>query len=346
MKISISIVTCGRFEVFRRCCSSVAQALPKDAEVVVMINGDLPETKKWLREWNHPQFRYLSVPRESLARSRNRAFFHCQGEILYCLDDDVEVPLSLFEDAIEFFECNPKITCVGGPNLTPTHSTFSQALFGAVMTSPFAAPLIRRRYSPAGLKWRIATERDLIFCNLAFRRSLLPRGIYFREYLRSNEESSFLYECSRLGSSIAFHPRLAVFHQRRKSLFSFLKQVYSYGYGRAQQTLGQPLSCHPAFLVPVFSVLLLGCSLIFPPLRPLVASLVVIHLILSVWGSQYMEGNVKLFGKILCVPLTGLLHLGYGWGFFIGVLKGGKILLSGKRAFLRSRHQDPMALPL
>ncbi|MBI4403809.1 MAG: glycosyltransferase [Deltaproteobacteria bacterium] len=322
LKLTVHVVTSERLHLLQRCCRSVLAALPKEAQLVVTVNGRDEASCRWLSQNKNPALRYSVVPFDCLPVRRNEALDMCSGDILYCLDDDVEVPNDLFKVALDEFEKDADLAILGGPNITPPESSFLEKLFGAVMTSAFAAPMIRVRYGGGSQSKRLATERELIFCNLAIRKSSIPSGIQFRKCLKANEENVFLSECRSAALKTVFLPKLAVYHRRRKDVSGFFQQVCHYGVGRGQQWALWPQSCHPAFLVPALAIAL-ACGLIVTAYPFWLAVALVIHQASSLIFA-YFSGVRSLGWKamVLAGPLTGLIHLAHGLGFWKGCVLG------------------------
>ncbi len=330
MRATINIVTRQRPEVFAQCCLSVARALPLDTEVLVLINGEDKTAEAWLEEFAHPAFRWHVLPKGSLAQARNVALDIARGEILYCLDDDVQVPLHLFEQALELFRADPELAILGGPNLTPQPSAFWPTVFGAVMLSPFAAPRVRRRYGASlHADTQPATEFELMFCNLAIRKNKV-RAPRFESHLRSNEENLFLRRAIDGGAKALYHRDLYVYHHRRDRLSRFVKQVSSYGFGRAQQIQAGWHPSYRLFLVPVFLWPLMWGLILTPVGRLLFLCLGFLHLMLSAVAARYVVKRERLGAKewIAVTGLTSVVHLAYGFGFWralFGIIREGSL---------------------
>lgn len=255
MKLSIFMLTHGRLSLLKPCLRSVLDALPAESEVVVVLNGSHPETARWLAEVCDDRVRWLEKREELPGQCRNLAFTVCRGEIIHFLDDDVVVPPDIFSNLLMRFATDPDVAILGGPNITPADSPWNEKLYGAMMTSAFAAPMIRRRYmSHARENERETSERELILCNLAMRKAMIPPAVRFRDTLLCNEENLFLYDCRRHRLKIRFSAAIFVEHRRRGTLSRFLAQILRYGTGRGQQTAIAPRSCHPAFLAPAIAV--------------------------------------------------------------------------------------------
>lgn len=321
MQLSVCLLTCQRLAVFQKCYESTLTALPEGSEVLVIVNGSDPETVRWLEARPDPRVRIFEVAREPRTRSRNRAFTLARGEVLYFLDDDVEVPSHLFHEALSLLERYPEIAVLGGPNLTPPRSTPAEQVFGGVMTSFFAAPMVRVRYG--GKETRAlcrADSRHLILCNLAVRLKEIPSDLRFREVLASNEENLFLHQCKARGLKMAYARDLFVYHYRRKTLQAFLAQIFSYGKGRGQQTRIAPFSCHLLFLAPSIFFGFLGILGWILPHG--LAGIFGVYCTFCFLGSLASKSVRCLGVKVLfrVSILTPLLHLVYGGGFYVGFL--------------------------
>lgn len=314
MKLTAFVITYGRPALLETCVRSALTDLPNDSELRVLVNGTDPEAEAWLSSISDPRLHWRITNREPRTLSRNRGFQEALGEVLYFLDDDVEIPPGLFREVLRRFDADPELAVLGGPNLTPPESSAWEWACGAVFTSAFAAPLVCRRYS-AGGKERTGGVHALILCNLAVRRAAIPVDVRFRAGLRSNEENLFLHECERRRLKIRSSPRCAVFHRRRSTVAGFVSQVASYGYGRAQQCFRAPASNPIWFLVPP-AVVAAGPGLVirFPWLLALYAAGALIGALGSREARQRGWGG--LFGA---ASLTAVVHLAYGVGFWRAV---------------------------
>lgn len=324
MKLSVHIVTRGRPALLKRCVLSVAEALPADAEACVVVNGEDPAALEWLSSLDLPGVRYHVQPFAPLSDTRNRALLVCQGEILHCLDDDVTVPRDLFHRVLERFDADLDLAIVGGPNLTPPGSSWPERLFGAILTSPFAAPRVRTRYG-AERRERAAAEYDLMFCNFAFRRdavramgeTLAPFG----SAMVSNEETLFARRCLEAGLKAIYCPSAWVYHARRSTLLSFARQVMKYGAGRARQDAMEPRARTLWMHVPALAVGV-GLALAISDASTL-ALLGVAHALLSLLGAL-SSSDIRALGWrgiLAAIPLTGLVHSSYGIGLWRGWLQ-------------------------
>ncbi len=324
LQLDIFILTCGRLSLLQACCESVLAALPASSRVTVLINGADETTQAWLSAHPHPALAWRAIPLEARGAARNRAFAISNAELIYFLDDDVIVPPHLFQDCLETFSADPDLFLLGGPNLTLPDAEFAELLYGAVMTTWGAAPMVRARYGGVPTEEKLATELDLMLCNLAIRRNAKPADLNFPESLSSNEENVFLFCSAQAGRKVLFRGRQFVFHRRRTNLLSFARQVCSYGLGRAQQTWMLPRSSHPAFAIPLICLLSVPLLLSAPGGRSVLFWLLGLYALLAI-ASAFSSREIRQRGSLFAFGvalLTPVVHLAYAWGTLLGAIGG------------------------
>jgi glycosyltransferase involved in cell wall biosynthesis len=252
--VSVLIVTHRREKLVERCLRSVleaAQATPETGpriELIVHVNGSDPASATTLELFSRVArslgiaFSYREEPSAlSPAGARNRALAEASGDWVFFADDDVFLPPTLFRDFARLLERFPGAIALGGPNLTPPDSNAFQRASGLALSSPFATWQSTPRYRAEG-KPRECGEESLILCNLFVRKDMLgPEP--FLDSLKCGEENWLIRRLSLSGRPVVYAPELLVWHERRKSVTGFARQVFWYGYGRGQNlrlALGEP----------------------------------------------------------------------------------------------------------
>lgn len=319
MKLSVFILTAGRRpKLLSECLRTILSTLPPESEVIVVVQGEprvLEETRHSVAD---ERIVWKAAPVEKLGKARNRLFSSCAGEIVFQIDDDILVPPDLFRHTLECFERDPELAMLGGPNLTPPDSPKLEKLFGAVVTSWFAAPWVRRRYSAGDGGLVPGDDKNLCGCNLAIRRVAIPSEVRFDDELSSNEETLFIYECRKRGLKLVYSPGAWVGHRRRATVVRFAKQILTYGKGRAHQWLLRPGSTPPVFLLPSLSCLVFTILIVTGQWAWL-GSLVALHAGLSFTSALSSREIRKLGARAVAssVPLIALMHASYGVGFLL-----------------------------
>lgn len=252
---------------------------------------------------------------------RNLAAQQAGGEILFFLDDDSQVAPSFLEQAARHF-LNGKVAAVGGPSLTPESDSVLQRAIGIAFASPVGGGGVRNRYRKTGGA-RFTSESELILCNLAFRREIFLAHGGLDARLYPNEENELMDRLIKEGYLLVHDPELAVTRSQRPSYRAYLKQMFGYGRGRAEQTLlsgkVKPVAFAPSLLL-IYTLLLPFLSLFFGglwcaiPLAGYLAGIVAATIAGSVAGR-----DAALLPRLLLVFPT--LHYVYGAGVIAGLLK-------------------------
>ncbi len=265
------------------------------------------------------QLEILVVEGTNPSRQRNEAVQQAQSEIVYFLDDD-SLPVADLVARLERHFADERVVAVGGPSLTPPQDSVLQQAFGCALATPLGAGGVCNRYRSSGTV-RQTTERELILCNLAFRRDAFLAAGGLDERLYPNEENELLDRLQRQGKILLHDPQLVVVRSQRPSLAAFAYQMFRYGRGRAQQTrLAGMSGLMP--LVPLFFVLyllalpLLRSSLLFLPLF--------LYLLLVCLCSLHAASRCRtaVFAALL-VLVFPVLHLANGLGLLVGFIQPG-----------------------
>lgn len=252
------------------------------------------------------------------SRQRNLAAREASGDILYFLDDDsliLPANLALCSEVMS----DPAVAVAGGPSITPAGDSRLQQLFGCALSSAFGSGAVRNRYRASG-ETRTTTDRELILCNLAVRRSVFDELGGFNECLYPNEENEFLERVAAAGYTLLHVPSMSIFRSQRRDLKSFIRQMFGYGRGRGQQSLITGsysfTSFIPLFFVAYLLVALIGVKyvlLLVPLVIYLSATLVSSLLVLRRTGRLY---------TLLLPGIYPLMHVVNGAGLLWGVLNG------------------------
>jgi len=293
--------------------------------------GNIDYTLESLREVDYPKDRIEVLAAEGRCPSaqRNLAAKKAKGQYLFFYDDDVRVEKGEIKRILGHYK--EGVACVGGPNLTPQEDVGLQQAFGYAMSSFFGAAKMSVRYKAAG-EVREAGETDLILCNLsADRKIFLEMGGFPNEFY-PNEENVFFNRVREKGHKLLYDPEAIVYHKRRANLWKTMKQIFSYGRGRFQQTSVQPKSFRPMFMAPSILVLYLASLLVYRPLVYLNVLLLYLFLdfCFSMWVSVRNRDYFHFFTLLWMFPL---IHISYGCGFLYGLFR-----FIGRRKYSRDKE--------
>lgn len=249
---------------------------------------------------------------------RNAGIRAARGEIIYFLDDDSVVqPESLWRAVERFYD--PAVKMVGGPNLCPPDAPFLERLFALVHSSWLAFSSSRARYAAVG-ELRETGEKELILCNLAARRDVLLELGGFDELLYPNEENALMDELAKRGK-LLYDPEMIVLRRPRRSLKAFWRMLLNYGRGRAEQVrLHFTAGSAPNFVPPLFVLYLVSLPLLAWKLGLLTLIPLGCYALAVLVQCAVLVGRGGLGASLCAVPLTVLVHVGYGLGFLRGLI--------------------------
>ena len=247
------------------------------------------------------------------AKQRNQAIKEATGEIIYFLDDDsVALPHNL-QKGLEHFR-DPAVMVVGGPNLCPPDAPDIEQAFAQAMSSWIAFGPSRSRYKATG-KVRETSEKELILCNMMARRDVLLQLGGFDEQLYPNEENALMDAIQTSGGKMIYDPDFYVYRRPRRDWKAFIRMLWTYGRGRAEQFRSHPTwQSLLNFAPPLFCIYLV----IVPLLRglwlmPFYAYLAVVFAqLVQMWVYEYRPK----WQTWIAIPLC---HLLYGAGFIRGL---------------------------
>ncbi|MEY2433507.1 MAG: succinoglycan biosynthesis protein ExoA [Acidimicrobiaceae bacterium] len=327
--MSVCIVTARRVRQLERCLHSLrAQQDSPSFEVLVGADPD-PDVVALVAA----QTMDISVVEVAgsderplpPADKRNVLLARARGELLLFLDDDVIAAPDLLRRLVDSARDRPDFAVFGGPNLTPPNSSWFQVVQGAVLGSLVGAGPARRRYGshPRG----VAREPNFTLCNLAVRADAMvpfPPGMY-------GEECATLNDLRRRGQRMWYDPQLAVFHERRPTLRTFLRQMYIYGRGRGRVMRQSFDKIRTLFLLPL-------ALLMYLALLPLLAAISLFALVpLALYAAMVVAQAAKIAasipGRWSTAPTAAFLvvsvHVCYGVGSVAGMLARPRVRETG-----------------
>ncbi len=262
------------------------------------------------------------------SKQRNEAAKSAGGEIIYFLDNDSIVVESALTKIVN--SCSDQeiagpparglVAGVGGPSIAPSVNSFLQNLFGYVLTLRFGTLNLRPRYSQVG-KIRDAKEDDLILCNLSFRKDIFLEEGGFDERLYPNEENELFHRLSAKGYKILYDPDLLVYRSQRRTVRSFISQIFIYGRGRMEQMFVR------ASVVSVFRLLPLAFVL-YLILAPFIINIpyaeapLISYAALAIFFSIVGVLRLRKIQALLILPVVyTAMHAAYGMGLLWGLAR-------------------------
>ncbi len=221
-----------------------------------------------------------------------------------------------------FFLNHPNIDIVGGPQHTDINEGVFAYASGIALGSIFGSANISTRYTSRNLDLD-ADETKVTSANLICKKEVF-RKVIFDETIYPGEDPKFIADTKKVGLKVAYSPEIVVFNRRRKSIFNLAKQVFNYGVVRPKKESLKETIKRPYFLIPsLFILYIISLSFIlqfsFFALLPLF-----LYIALNIFFSAYESLKNKKGALILLLPfIFTTIHISYGAGFIVGLIKNG-----------------------
>ena len=325
------IVPCRQVDEWTKHCVRALSSLSYPSLEIIVLPDSVPDPPPELTggaavEWSslHPpsagssptkNIRVVVAPTGPVSpgKKRNIGASLATGSVLAYIDSDAYPRDDWLSNAIKHLMEYP---VVGGPAITPPEDPPAARVQDAILSSPLASGKLSLRHTAAS---RPVEVDDLPSVNMvADRRAVEAAGGWDERYW-PGEDTLLALRLKRAGYRMAFCPDVVVYHHRRPTIRSFLRQVYNYGVHRGFFAKRFPeTSRRLTYFVPsaFLAWLLLGAvlSLAFHPFAWVYVASLVAYFGLAI-GAARKQPKLALW-IIATVPAY---HAAYGSGFIRGL---------------------------
>jgi O-antigen biosynthesis protein len=225
-KISVVVCAYNAEPTMRECLESLTKLSYPSYEAVIVDDGSNDHTGAIADEY--PQFKTIHQSNCGLSAARNVGMAAATGDIIAYLDSDAVADPDWLTYLAWKFKSTDHVG-VGGPNLPPPEEGW---LANCVASAPG---------SPTHILLDDETAEHIPGCNMAFQKEALAAvGGFDTSYTAAGDDVDICWRLQERGHTIGFSPAAIVWHHRRKTIKSYLKQQM--GYGKAEAML---LQKHP-----------------------------------------------------------------------------------------------------
>ncbi len=287
------------------------QTYPHVLEVLVVDGGSTDATTRLAEA--QPDVRIVPNPRQIQAAALNVAIAEARGEILLRVDGHCQIAYDYVESCVAALECTGA-PMVGGAMCPVAEKGLLQRGIAAAMASRVGAG--PARFHTGGKAGWV----DTVYLG-AYRTDDARAVGGYAEDQKVNEDAEFAHRLSQ-GGSVWFDPSIRSTYTPRSSLTGLARQFWRYGRGRAETVRKHPTSLSPRQLAAPLLVI----GLVSPWRR----NVLVAYLALVVLGAavEVRSDPGTVPGFALSLPT---MHLAWGAGFLVGVLRPGAHAARGSR---------------
>ncbi len=265
----------------------------------------------------HSNIKIVENSGQIVATGLNAALRQAKGEIIVRVDGHCEIAPNYVRRCVSHL-VNDKVEAVGGPVETIGESYVARVI-AAAMSS---------RFGVGGSAFRVRNSNTQFTDTVAFpayTRAVIDRAGPFDEELVRNQDDEYNYRLRKMGVRILLASDVGSRYYSRATLPRLGSQYFQYGYWkvRVMQKHHRQMRIRQ-FAPPLFVAALLVTLLllpIFPGAGYLLGLIAGVYSIAAL-ASSILSARKNGWQLLPVLPIAfAILHLAYGSGFLIGLLK-------------------------
>lgn len=300
--VTVAIPTLNEAESIEACLSAVAaQGYDRIVEVLVVDGGSTDATRALVS--GRPGVRVIDNPRRIQAAALNIALAEAVGEVFVRVDGHCRIAPDYVERCVETLALTGA-AMVGGAMTPEAGRGFRGGIAAAMSSGLGAGPA---RFHTGGPSGRV----DTVYLG-AFRTDMARQIGGYAEDMVANEDAEFAHRMAERGA-IWFEPSIRSTYTPRRTFTGVARQFFRYGRSRATTVRRHPRSL--ALRQLAAPLLVLG---LLSRQRRLVG---VTYLGVVTVSSAIQGGRDPQVGAGMAVVMP-IMHLSWGTGFLLGLLKG------------------------
>jgi succinoglycan biosynthesis protein ExoA len=296
----------------------LTQVYPSDRIEVIVVDGMSTDgTREMVAQFaeQDARIKLLDNPERIVPTALNLGIRAARGDIIVRVDGHTVIAQDYVRRCVEALNTTGASN-VGGPMHATSNTLIGQAIVLAT-SSPFGVGGARFHYA------KTSGWVDTVYMG-AFPRAIFDRVGMFDEELVRNQDDEFNFRLIRGGGKIWLDPEIKSDYFSRATLRGLWKQYFEYGFWKVRviQKHGRPASWR--HLVPLLFVLALAIASTTSLLTQSlfwILGVVLPYLFASFIASLWIAAR-EGWGYALLLPFAfATMHLAYGIGFGIGVLR-------------------------
>lgn len=304
-----------------RCLKAVLlQDYPKEQIEIIIIDGLSDDNTRTIiheHQNEHSNIQLLDNPKKIVPTGMNIALRKALGKVIIRVDGHCIIAVDYVSKCIKHLQ-NVGVDGVGGPMESIGETKLSETI-AVAMSSKFGV---------GNSAFRTTSGRTMIVDSVpfpAFTREIIEKAGFYDEELVRNQDDEYNYRIRSLGGLLLLADDVRSRYYTRSSLSKLWKQYFQYGYFKVRVFQKHPQQMSPRQFVPFFFVISLVTTIVFALFTFWGKWL------LCLLGGSYLSANIisstRLASKhgwkhLPLLPLIFLIiHLSYGLGFLIGLIK-------------------------
>jgi glycosyltransferase involved in cell wall biosynthesis len=295
---------------------------PADSVEVVVVDGESDDgTREVLSEYvqRWPRVRCLDNPARTTPSALNIGIRHARGEIVMRMDAHCHYPRDYISSLVRWLDQSGADNVGGVCRTLPGSDSSVARAIAVALSHPFGVGNSRFRIGTTRPRW---VDTVPFGC---YRRNVFERIGLFDEELVRNQDDEFNQRLLKHDGRILLVPDVTVDYYARDSIAKVARMYYQYGYfkplvAKKLGRIGTVRQVVPAaFVLALVVSFALGVWLV--PARIMfvaIAGAYLLALLATAIGTIPKSGWRT---SALLVVVFPVLHLSYGWGSLLGIVR-------------------------
>ncbi len=317
----VSLLVAMRNEAahIEECIRSILnQDYPKEKIEVFILDGQSDDDSRKIVEEviaGKKNYHLLDNPKRIQSVAWNLGVQLSHGDVISIVSGHSKLSSDYVSKAIETL-LRTNVDMVGG-SIRATSSKYTGDAIALAMSTPFGVGNANFRYSER------EQETDTVFMGFCWRATYEKIGGFDEELIR-NQDDEFSNRLRKAGGRIICNPKIISYYNSRATLPSLWSQYYQYGYYKVRvlQKHHRQMSLRQ-FVPPAFVLSLFGSAfLALSPVPPALSLIIPLFYIFANLCASILTVSKHGWRSLPLLPIIfAILHLSYGLGFLIGLIK-------------------------
>lgn len=284
---------------------------PDEKELLIIDGGSKDRTKEIVKYWQrqNDNIFLLDNPDKYVPNALNLGIKHSSGDPIIRLDAHSEYDQDYIKQILDTFN-NTDSDIAGGPMRPIGKTKFQMAVAIATMN----------KFGIGGSKIhniKYTGYSDHVYLG-AWKRSLFSEVGYFDTRFKRNQDDEFDYRAKSIGKKIYLSSAIKSYYHPRRNILLLIKQYFQYGLFKPMVLMKIPSEMKFRHIIPACFILYLICLipgwkflLFFSPL--------IFYILLLIRFSFFNSEKISI--KLFLLIIYPAIHISYGSGFIVGLLK-------------------------
>jgi len=309
------IIPCrNEFNYIEKSVTSIVNQkdLPGEIEIIVVDGLSNDGTREQLEklQLEFPNLKVIDNLKRTTPFALNLGIKEAHGEFVCIMGAHSVYAEDYLFNSIKLMEKYPEASCVGGPITSEGKTNFGKAV-AIAMSSLIGVGNAKHRFPQYEGYAEMA-------CFPVFRKEVFSQIGLYDESLVRNQDDEF---CSRLTSSgrkVYISPSVKSIYYVKATPSKLFKQYFYYGLYKPMALNKVKTKIKIRHLVPfIFMIYLLSLPLAY--MFPLWFLPIILYILAISWN--FLRAKLKVKSKLYLFIIFPIIHISYGIGFILGILK-------------------------